>query len=208
MNPWGRLIGLITTTSEASTTAARDLRAITLSYINTDLQAQSGADLDAILQGDLARRAAELQYEHPSGLDEHVRRSVAKATTVISYPSTAVSRLIHLRSRTSAAASASLTSVRSIGPPRIELGHRAPKARVLPVYDGPQRNRANSRMLAQKNAPRLMIAALQIFLAINPASVFSTARVSHSFASTRTSCSRYSRISQPRNISRSSSAAG
>ncbi|MCE9541522.1 serine protease [Candidatus Kaiserbacteria bacterium] len=54
VNMWGYLIGLITTTSEGTTTANRDLRAITLSYINRDITAQTGADLQAILNGDPA----------------------------------------------------------------------------------------------------------------------------------------------------------
>lgn len=52
VNEWGRLIALIATTSSGTTTADRDLRGVALSYINTDLQAQSGQSLSAILQGD------------------------------------------------------------------------------------------------------------------------------------------------------------
>ena len=50
VNAWGRLVGLIATTSSGTTTADRDLRAITLSYINTDLTAQSGFSLDTCSQ--------------------------------------------------------------------------------------------------------------------------------------------------------------
>lgn len=53
VNAWGRLIGIITTTSEGTTTAARDLRAITASYIDRDAQAQTGSSLAAFLNGDL-----------------------------------------------------------------------------------------------------------------------------------------------------------
>lgn len=56
VNPWGRLIGLITTTSEGATTADRDLHALTLSYINRDIAAQTGTDLSAYAQGDIAAR--------------------------------------------------------------------------------------------------------------------------------------------------------
>ncbi|MBI5644705.1 trypsin-like peptidase domain-containing protein [Candidatus Kaiserbacteria bacterium] len=52
VNAWDRLIGIITTTSLGATTAERDLRAITLSYISADLLAQSGFDLDLTLRGD------------------------------------------------------------------------------------------------------------------------------------------------------------
>jgi len=53
-NAWGRLIGIITTTSEGATTDARDLRAITASYIDRDVQAQTGSSLATFLNGDLA----------------------------------------------------------------------------------------------------------------------------------------------------------
>lgn len=49
INEWGRLVGIISTTSAGSTTAERELRAVTLSYINRDVQAQTGADLSALL---------------------------------------------------------------------------------------------------------------------------------------------------------------
>lgn len=54
VNMWGRLIGLISTMTDGSTTADRDLRSITLSYISRDLQAQTGMDLNAFLAGDLS----------------------------------------------------------------------------------------------------------------------------------------------------------
>jgi S1-C subfamily serine protease len=54
LNAWGRLIGLVATTSSGTTTADRDLRAVSLSYVNADLAAQSGQDLNTILQGDPA----------------------------------------------------------------------------------------------------------------------------------------------------------
>ncbi|MDO8481921.1 MAG: serine protease [bacterium] len=57
VNAWGRLIGLISTTSEGLTTSVRDLRAITLSYINRDISIQSGLDLATILAGDVASEA-------------------------------------------------------------------------------------------------------------------------------------------------------
>ena len=58
VNPWGRLIGIITTTSEAATTDARDLRAITLSYIDHDIKAQTGSSLTDFLSGSLADKVA------------------------------------------------------------------------------------------------------------------------------------------------------
>ncbi len=54
VNAWQYLVGLITTTSEGSTTASRDLRALSMSYINRDFLAQTGEDLPTFLAGDLA----------------------------------------------------------------------------------------------------------------------------------------------------------
>lgn len=63
-NAWGRLIALISTTSEGTTTAQRDLRALTLGYINSDLKKITGADLNEILSSNIelyARFFAENQ---------------------------------------------------------------------------------------------------------------------------------------------------
>ena len=54
VNAWGRLIAIIATTSDGTTTEARDLRGVTLSYIDADLKVQSGFGLTATLQGDPA----------------------------------------------------------------------------------------------------------------------------------------------------------
>jgi hypothetical protein len=51
VNAWDRLVGIIATTSSGTTTADRDLRAIALSYINTDIAVQSGQSLNALLAG-------------------------------------------------------------------------------------------------------------------------------------------------------------
>ncbi len=59
VNAWGRLIALISTTSEGATTAARDLRAVSLSYIDRDIAAQSRFDIATILGGDVAAQALE-----------------------------------------------------------------------------------------------------------------------------------------------------
>jgi S1-C subfamily serine protease len=59
VNAWGRLIGLIVTTSEGQTTGERDLHALTLAYINHDLAAQSQFDLPTTLGGDVAAEAQE-----------------------------------------------------------------------------------------------------------------------------------------------------
>jgi S1-C subfamily serine protease len=54
VNAWGRLIGVITTTSEGNTTGERRLRGITLSYIDRDLVAQTGSSLSQTLAMDPA----------------------------------------------------------------------------------------------------------------------------------------------------------
>ena len=68
LNAWGYLIGLITTTSDAPTTAGRDLRAITLSYINRDIQLQSGMDIGSFLNGDLTSEEADFNVNVAPGL--------------------------------------------------------------------------------------------------------------------------------------------
>ena len=57
VNAWGRLVGVISTTSDGATTDARDLHAITLSYINRNIATESGLDLQSILGGDVASEA-------------------------------------------------------------------------------------------------------------------------------------------------------
>jgi len=59
VNAWGRVIGIITTTSEGATTADRDLRALTLSYIDRDLKAQSSLNLAEWLSGNGTQQATE-----------------------------------------------------------------------------------------------------------------------------------------------------
>lgn len=68
VNGWGRLIGLIATTSQAPTTAGRDLHALTLSYINRDLAAQAQLDLAGILDGDLMAEVRDFQANTAPGL--------------------------------------------------------------------------------------------------------------------------------------------
>lgn len=59
VNGWGRLIALISTISEGDTTATRDLRAITLSYIDRDLATQTRFDIATTLGGDIAAEALD-----------------------------------------------------------------------------------------------------------------------------------------------------
>jgi hypothetical protein len=79
VNAWGRLIGVITTTSEGATTAERDLRAITLSYINNDLAIQAGFDLASILGGDIGAQVADFKAQEAPELNhlliEHILKT-------------------------------------------------------------------------------------------------------------------------------------
>ena len=58
VNSWGYMIGLITTMKEGETTNERDLRALSLNYINTDLKAHTGSDLTSFISGNLAQKSA------------------------------------------------------------------------------------------------------------------------------------------------------
>lgn len=69
-NAWGRLVGLVSTTSDGATTASRDLRAITLSYITRDLAAQTGSDLETMLRGDVAAETREFSIHSAPALVE------------------------------------------------------------------------------------------------------------------------------------------
>lgn len=68
VNQWGRLVGLISTTSSGNTTAERDLRAITTGYINRDIAAQTGRDLGAVLKSDLTTAADSFDTNVAPGL--------------------------------------------------------------------------------------------------------------------------------------------
>lgn len=56
VNMWGRLIGMISTMTDGTTTSQRDLRAITLSYIDHDLTLQTGMNMNAFLAGNIDDR--------------------------------------------------------------------------------------------------------------------------------------------------------
>lgn len=55
-NTWGKLIGVVTTTSPGATTGERDLRAITLSHIDRALYQEAGVGLATMLTGNLVER--------------------------------------------------------------------------------------------------------------------------------------------------------
>jgi len=68
VNAWGRLVGIVTTTSSGTTTADRDLRAIALSYINADLRTQSGSSISDLLAGDPVSEVAQFNETTAPGL--------------------------------------------------------------------------------------------------------------------------------------------
>ncbi len=70
VNAWGRLIGVITTTSDGSTTGERKLRGITLSYVDRDLLAQAGLPLSAYIAGDLRAKTARFSTDIAPALVE------------------------------------------------------------------------------------------------------------------------------------------
>ena len=57
VNLWGRLIGIVVTTSAGDTTGQRDLHALTLNYIDRDLTVQTGDNLATTLSANIAARA-------------------------------------------------------------------------------------------------------------------------------------------------------
>jgi len=74
VNQWGKLVGIITTTSEGATTGQRNLRAITLNYIDRDTTDQTGLTLSQFLQRD----PLEEQYwfdttTAPRLIDQYIR---------------------------------------------------------------------------------------------------------------------------------------
>ncbi|OGG58114.1 hypothetical protein A2853_01190 [Candidatus Kaiserbacteria bacterium RIFCSPHIGHO2_01_FULL_55_17] len=78
VNAWGRLIGIITTTSEGATTADRELRALTLSYIDRDITAQTGLNLSAILGTDVHALVENFTRLQAAGLADLLIGEIAK----------------------------------------------------------------------------------------------------------------------------------
>lgn len=57
INRWGRVVGLIVTTSDGETTAERDLRAITLAHIDRSIYAHTGVDFAEFTNAEVDARA-------------------------------------------------------------------------------------------------------------------------------------------------------
>ncbi|HVU75592.1 MAG TPA: trypsin-like peptidase domain-containing protein [Candidatus Paceibacterota bacterium] len=70
VNAWERLVGIITTTSEGATTAERQLRGVTLSYIERDIAVQTGTSLETLLSGDTFAKSADFTRNQAAGLIE------------------------------------------------------------------------------------------------------------------------------------------
>lgn len=63
VNAWQRLVGILTTTSDAATTAERDLRAISTFHIDTDIKAQTGETLADWLKKDPVLATADFSQQ-------------------------------------------------------------------------------------------------------------------------------------------------
>ncbi len=72
VNVQGRLVGIISTTSEGETTAERDLRAITLSYIDRSLAANTTKDLHEILTRDVRADASDFMQTKAPALAQSI----------------------------------------------------------------------------------------------------------------------------------------
>jgi len=68
----GNLAGLIATESEGTTTASRDLRAITMSHINSSLQEDGKGSIVSLLSGDLAAIAKEFNTDAAPALTKQL----------------------------------------------------------------------------------------------------------------------------------------
>lgn len=79
INEWGRLVGIISTTSEGATTAERELRAITLAYIDRDIQSSTGSSLSNFLSGDLTSIVAQFMTNNAPALAQQIIDQLPKA---------------------------------------------------------------------------------------------------------------------------------
>lgn len=70
VNAWDKLVAIITTTSEGATTGERQLRGVTLSYIDRDLAQQTGQGLSTYLAGDITAKALDFTRNQALALIE------------------------------------------------------------------------------------------------------------------------------------------
>jgi hypothetical protein len=76
MNAWNQLIGIIVTSSEAETTSDRDLRAITMSHVNTSIQKHLGTSLYDFLLEDISEIAENFQNNVAPELTEQLVKAI------------------------------------------------------------------------------------------------------------------------------------
>lgn len=68
INAWGRLVGIAVTTSEGETTDERDLRFLSLSHIDADVQRETGLALAQFIAGNPTERAKQFYEVHKDEL--------------------------------------------------------------------------------------------------------------------------------------------
>ena len=78
VNSWGYVTGIITTTSDGATTAERELRAITISYINRDMMSQTGMGIAATLNADPQTMAANFKANNAPALTKFLMDQITK----------------------------------------------------------------------------------------------------------------------------------
>lgn len=74
----GKLIGIISTTSDGATLAQRDLRAITLAYINRALIKSTGTNLDTFLNQDVRNTSTHFMSEKAPSLAQMIIRNLPR----------------------------------------------------------------------------------------------------------------------------------
>lgn len=75
-NEWGRLVGIISTTSEGGTTADRDLRAITIAHIDRSINAYTGVGLSDFLSQDLKKQVEDFAEDNAPALAQRLVESL------------------------------------------------------------------------------------------------------------------------------------
>lgn len=71
-SPNGTLLGIIVTTTEATSTAQRDLRAITTSHIERSFTKETGSSIENLLEGNIAETAINFEKNVSPLLREHL----------------------------------------------------------------------------------------------------------------------------------------
>ena len=77
-NQWGRLIGIITTSSEAEITSERELRAVTLSHVDRSMSTQTGKSLYTFLTDDIETLGKNFRNETAPSLAKELVRYLVR----------------------------------------------------------------------------------------------------------------------------------